>query len=176
MGNAKGPNAAEELKEIDLLFSMGGYARYNAAESKLRKLIDREGVYYVEAVYRLATILFLQGRFKESKEMCNIVLTIKPWHVGALSTMVMVCQGLNDTTGLAYWSSQTMPRLPEEAEQDIITSEEREEWVDKMLYKAEKRLQIAEDRLKESYTLLDYNYKNIFKIERIIKDDGLSWQ
>ena len=40
---------------------------------------------WVEPANRLATLLFLMGRFSESKEWCDKILDSKPWHIGALS-------------------------------------------------------------------------------------------
>ena len=37
----------------------------------------------------MATILFLQGNYEESVELCLKVLDLKPWHFGALSGIVM---------------------------------------------------------------------------------------
>uniref|UniRef100_A0A7S4J0M5 Uncharacterized protein n=1 Tax=Odontella aurita TaxID=265563 RepID=A0A7S4J0M5_9STRA len=149
----RGPGPAAELSATDILVARGP-SSYAVAEDMLRKLIAREGVYWTEAVNRLATLLFLQGRFDESKEACEVVLSVKPWHFGALSGIVMVCQGLNDLDGVVGWAGQRMPPL--EAELSAVMGDgdmkdTRTEWVERMVNVAQKRLRLAEQEVQESF-------------------------
>ena len=69
---------------------------------------------WVEPINRLATLLFYQGQLEESKKLCEFVLKHKPWHFGCQTGIVTVCQQLNDTAGVEYWSAKRMPPLQEE--------------------------------------------------------------
>mmetsp|Transcript_20908 Transcript_20908/g.45335 ORF Transcript_20908/g.45335 Transcript_20908/m.45335 type:complete len:298 (-) Transcript_20908:614-1507(-) len=66
---------------------------------------------WVEPANRLATLLFLMGRLKESKQWCEQILSVKPWHMGALSGVVMVCIKMGDKEGVLKYSLMGMPNL-----------------------------------------------------------------
>merc|ERR1719203_315785 len=59
---------------------------------------------WVEPANRLATLYFIMGRFGESKKWCERILKARPWHVGALSGVVMVCMKLGDKEGVLKYS------------------------------------------------------------------------
>ena len=155
--HSRGPNAARALEVTDSLTSQGPEF-WNEAEEKLQQLVAEEGVAFVEAVNRLATLYFLQGRYPESKQMCEVVLAVKPWHLGALSGIVMVCMGLNDKPGVMEWVSQRMPPLQqnesEKQQRQTIQMPTRKEWVDGMVAQAQIRLEQAEQGVEDSFQML----------------------
>jgi hypothetical protein len=149
---SRGPAAANILEEADSLTAQGP-ASWQRAEDQLQQLLVDEqeeeggGVLFVEAVNRLATLYFLQGRYPESKQMCEVVLAAKPWHFGALSGIAMVCKGLEDSEGMMEWAQKWMPPL--QADDDDNRS--RKEWVDDMVAQAQTKLEEAEERVKASF-------------------------
>jgi exonuclease VII small subunit len=132
---------------------------WTQAEQTLQQLViadvaDQDEVtppLFVEAVNRLATLYYLQGRLPESKQMCEIVLAVKPWHFGAVSGIVMVCSLLKDNDGMMAWANQRMPPLPPPPNQNSNNMLQRKEWVDGMVQQAQTRLQEAEQRVQDSF-------------------------
>jgi hypothetical protein len=159
---SRGPDAAKALEVTDSLTAQGPEF-WTRAEQKLQQLLVAEedggaGALFVEAVNRLATLYFLQGRYAESKQMCEMVLAAKPWHFGALSGIVLVCTGLKDTTGMRAWANQRMPPLQRNNIDDDDNDNRRrrrlamrKEWVDGMVAQAQTRLEQAEQRVKDSF-------------------------
>lgn len=141
----RGPQAARELRDIEELTAEGPRS-WREAEERLRDLIDEHGVYFVEPVNRLATLLFLQGRLEESRALCEIVLTIKPWHFGASSGIVMVLAGLGDTTSARTWAARRLPPI-----QPTGSNKRRQQWVERAVDDATNALFDAERRLKRSF-------------------------
>jgi len=193
---SRGPRAAEELMATEKLVAMGNPNAWKQAEEMLRKLIAKEGLYYVEPVNRLATLLFLQDRLEESLELCLLVLNLKPWHFGALSGIVMVYQGLGDTKGMMEFAGQRMPPLPKNMEEkmqieaqalqrsvsgksdlDDMVVETRQTWVYRMVDQAKAALLRDEMSLDESWDLDDDvpgNISSFGGIAGITKDDNNS--
>jgi len=81
------------------------------AESLLWDLIEEHGVHWVEPVNRLATLMYMRGRLEESKALCEVVLSVKPWHIGALSGIVMVCISMNDVGCAREWAEKRLPPM-----------------------------------------------------------------
>jgi tetratricopeptide (TPR) repeat protein len=104
----RGAQAEAILKEADELMS-GRVRQQLEAERLLRSLIEEYGVYFVEPVNRLATLYFQQGRMEESLALNKIVLAVKPWHVGALSHIVMVYEALGDSMSARSWARFRLP-------------------------------------------------------------------
>jgi len=52
--------------------------------------------------YRLATLYYLQGKFKESIAMCELVLDVKPWHFGCLSGITLCYAELGDRVNVSF--------------------------------------------------------------------------
>ena len=100
---------------------------------------------WVEPANRLATLLFIMGRYKECKVWCKTILDAKPWHVGALSGVVMVCMKMGDKEGILKYSQMGMPNLSPEMR------EARRKWVEKNAAVAEKQLLRLEELSKEAY-------------------------
>ncbi|KAL7475936.1 hypothetical protein ACHAW6_001829 [Cyclotella cf. meneghiniana] len=89
---------------------------------------------WVEPANRLATLLYIMGRFDESKLWCERILCTKPWHIGALSGIVLVCIKLNDEEGILKWAPQGLPILSQE------TIAARKAWVERNVSLAKQTL------------------------------------
>lgn len=133
----RGPDPSKELRQAEEM-SMD-QRQWGEAEQVLRDLIEENGIHWVEPVNRLATLLYMQGRLEESKHLCEVVLQEKPWHVGALSGIVMVCAGLNDVTGARHWAARRLPPI-----QATGSNRRRAEWVERAVMDAVNALKHAE--------------------------------
>ena len=124
----------------------------------------RPGIYFVEAVNRLATLYFLQQRLNESYKLCRIVLQLKPWHFGALSGIVQVCialGGRQDETFKDEAREWAQLRLPSMISGSALpgapispsngpSNPRRIEWCRNAVEDAEKLLRLAEKNTKRS--------------------------
>jgi len=115
-----GAEAGKELVEAERLASNPN--SWRLAEEKLLKLTKEYGMSWAEPLNRYATLLYQQGRLQESKIACENVLSVKPWHFGALSGIVLVSAGLNDKVNARIWAARRLPPLN--------TPESRADWVD----------------------------------------------
>ena len=169
----RGPSAAKELKAAEQL-SMNGPQYWDEAETKLRALIEEHGVHWAEPINRLATLMYLQGRLKESKELCEIVLAVKPWHFGALSGVVMVCAGLSDVSGARMWADRRLPPLRPDGD----TTERRILWVERAVKEALRAEQRAERRVWEDVENDEKEKKKAISKSIVMDDDSEddAWQ
>ncbi|KAL9183722.1 hypothetical protein ACHAXT_004578 [Thalassiosira profunda] len=101
--------------------------------------------YWVEPANRLATLLFLMERMEESKQWCERILECKPWHIGALNGVVMVCMRLGDKEGVLKYSQMGLPNLTPEMRNA------RKKWVKKNVALAEMNLSGLEERSRKAY-------------------------
>ena len=131
--HGRGPQAYTELMKTEEYVSLGVQTSVSVnkywiqAEHQLQQLIQEHGIYWVEPINRLATLYYLQQRFDDSFKLCQIVLKLKPWHFGALSGIVMVCQRLLDSENMIHYAKQRMPPLllEENQEGDTVGEELR---------------------------------------------------
>ena len=178
---ARGAAQAAALIRIDQWTSQGPEG-WPKAEQALRKLIVQEGMHWAEPVNRLATLLFLQGRYEESKEACEAVLTIKPWHFGALSGITMVCQRLQDKEAMMHWAMQRMPPLGLNSlmigDQGGVVLESRADWVDRMVKIAKGALECKEKDLQDSFRQDDIKsaFLHSRDDENLLEEDSSAWQ
>ena len=119
---------------------------------------------WVEPANRLATLLYLMGRLKESKKWCEQILSVKPWHIGALSGVVMVCMKMGDKEGILKYSVMGMPNLSPQMRNA------RKEWVDQNVQLAENNLQRLEQLNREAYGQPDEDNTN-YNIDRDNQSD-----
>mmetsp|Transcript_23956 Transcript_23956/g.49619 ORF Transcript_23956/g.49619 Transcript_23956/m.49619 type:complete len:367 (-) Transcript_23956:68-1168(-) len=98
---------------------------------------------WIEPANRLATLLFLMGRLAESKAWCERILAEKPWHVGALSGIVVVCLKLNDEESAKTWAMKALPGVSPQ------TRRLRSEWVKTNVNLAKRKLEELEDDLRK---------------------------
>ena len=124
----------------------------------------RPGIYFVEAVNRLATLYFLQQRLNESYKLCRIVLQLKPWHFGALSGIVQVCIALGRRQDETFkdeareWAELRLPSmisgsaLPGAPINPLNgpSNPRRIEWCRNAVEDAKKLLRLAEKNTKQS--------------------------
>jgi hypothetical protein len=89
---------------------------------------------WVEPANRLATLLYLMGRLQESKAWCDAILEAKPWHIGALSGVVMVCVQLNDEESAQKYIMKGLPNLSTEMR------DARKAWVERNVETATEQL------------------------------------
>jgi len=151
------------------------------AERMLRKTIQREGIYWAEPINRLATLLFYQERYQEARDLCEMVLAVKPWHVGCQTGIVEVCDKLGDKEGVEYWLPLRMPPLDESLmkkksnHDDNNNSKDspRKQWVDRMLKKAQAMLDRGESGIQESFQAVDD--KSAELVEASVEEGG-AWE
>lgn len=143
----RGPQAHAELREIEeTLFA--DPSQWNAAEAKLQDMIAHHGVHFCEPLNRLATLYYMQGRYKESKKLCQLVLEQKPWHFGALSGIVMVCASLKDIQGARKWAARRLPPMVPDGTTD---NQRRKEWTKRAVDDARKALMEEEERVRQAF-------------------------
>jgi len=148
----RGPDAARVLLRAEELSSQAvlgnsqvpvdGDKRLQEAEDLLWDLIEKYGVYWVEPVNRLATIMYVRGKFQDSKRLCEVVLSVKPWHVGALNGIVMACAAMNDVTTARAWAEKRLPPLQESY--DELVWSRRRAWVKWAAHDAKNKLLVFE--------------------------------
>jgi tetratricopeptide (TPR) repeat protein len=121
---------------------------------------------WIEPANRLATLLYLMGRYEESKMWCERILDAKPWHIGALSGIVLVCIKLNDQVAVMEWALRGFPKLSKE------TLDDRKDWV-------ERNVCLAEQKLLELEEASQY-YKKVSIVEETFgtsdNPEDASWQ
>mmetsp|Transcript_6352 Transcript_6352/g.7116 ORF Transcript_6352/g.7116 Transcript_6352/m.7116 type:complete len:387 (+) Transcript_6352:317-1477(+) len=132
----KGPAAATLLLRAEHLMSIESYEE---AEALLWSLIHQYGVHWAEPVNRLATLKYMQGNLEESKELCETVLRVKPWHFGALSGIVLVCTATHDATGARVWADRRLPPFVP----DNTSGSRRMQWISRALDDAKESLHKA---------------------------------
>ena len=165
----RGPAGATALLETQELFQEMESAstmniNTNKAERKIRSIISEHGHQWAEPVNRLATLYFLQGKFKESIAMCELVLEVKPWHFGSLSGIVLCYGELGDRVNARLWSTRRLP--PMEAQS------RREEWVDRAVEEAWRSL----DQSFQSDPMDDVVVEKERGNDGGISSDGDAWQ
>ena len=154
--NERGAGAAQQLAQSDQLL----LGDANSCARVLTELIHEHGPYFVEPVNRLATLYYLQARYQESYELCRVVLTVKPWHFGALSGIVQVLLRQNKKDQARYWADRCLPSLSAAVRDGSLSSSSpppsssrpnprRRAWVQRAVQQAERALQEAEARTVE---------------------------
>jgi hypothetical protein len=132
-------------------------------ERDLIEVVDEYGIYFVEPLNLLATLYFLQGRLELSYKLCQLILIVKPYHIGALSGIVQVALGLRDPIASREWALKRLPsRAPPELSNDGASINQREEvqqvenprrveWVERAVATAKELLDQADRRTKEDF-------------------------
>ena len=126
---------------------------------------------WIEPANRLATLLFLMGRYQESKLWCERILAAKPWHIGALSGIVMVCANMGDVEGVTKYSKLILPQRTT----NVPTSEwigARSEWVRRNVQLAEANLSHLEESNRRAYETLLNDVINIDSVSECDSIDG----
>lgn len=143
----RGPQAHAELRQIEeTLFADPSH--WQDAEAKLQDMIAHHGMQFCEPLNRLATLYYMQGRYAESKKLCQLVLDQKPWHFGALSGIVMVCASMKDIQGARQWAAR---RLPPMVPNGTTDNHRRKQWARRAVDDARKALMEEEERLRQAF-------------------------
>lgn len=98
----------ERIQEVDRLIG-AGRAFWPRAERKARALAESYPD-WAEPRNRLATVLFLMGRYDEAVTLCEEVLRMKPHHFGCLSGIVMCHIQRGDATSARKWADKRLPQ------------------------------------------------------------------
>jgi hypothetical protein len=172
----KGPSNEQRLRNIEE--SLGDPSQWENAEQQYMELInehcksDGESKLnlskWVEPANRLATLLYLMGRLQESKAWCEAILEAKPWHIGALSGIVMVCVKLNDEESAKKYISMGLPNLSAEMRSA------RKAWVERNVEVATEQLL----QLQSSNAIYEKINKALQSSREIVSidDNSSSWQ
>mmetsp|Transcript_370 Transcript_370/g.892 ORF Transcript_370/g.892 Transcript_370/m.892 type:complete len:270 (-) Transcript_370:138-947(-) len=131
--NERGPKAAQFLRHAQKLIRDG---QFYAAENLLKDLIKQHGVQWVAPINILAALYLEQKRLHESKELCEVVLKVKPWHIDAQAGIVSVCEDLRDVRDAQKWAARRLP--------DVKHIKQRFRWVEQALKNAHAQLKDAE--------------------------------
>jgi hypothetical protein len=132
----KGPPNAVLLLQAEQYMSTG---EFELAQQLLQSLIQTHGIHWAEPMNKLATLYYMTGQHQKSKELCLLVLQVKPWHFGALSGIVLVCTAMKDVTGARFWADRRLPPMV-----PIHTSgDRRSQWVQRAVQDAKERLDRA---------------------------------
>ena len=169
--NERGSKAAARLLQAEAFTNQK--ETWNQAEMILLELVDMYGVHWVEPVNRLATLYYLQGRLHESERLCRTVLKIKPWHVGALSGIVLVYAAMDNASDRArQWAARRLPPLSPSG-----PNRRRHQWVERNVKEAEEALLQAEKRLKGIFGAKD-TYPSLHSNSNTLNndDDDMAWQ
>lgn len=190
----RGSATKTRIEEIGGLFNFP--EDWEDCERDLIEVVDEYGVYFVEPLNLLATLYFVQGRLQLSYKLCQLILALKPYHIGALSGIVQVALGLRDPIASREWALKRLPsRAPPELTNDGASSinqrEEvqqlenprRVEWVERAVATAKELLDQAERRTKEDFfgkpeTYYDNVNDDDAKTEHSFDDesDDSAWQ
>jgi hypothetical protein len=134
----RGPKAAERLTKAEELVSLGP-RHWDAAEEALKELVMEYGMSWAEPMNRLATLYYLQRRYRVAERLCLAVLSAKPWHFGALSGIVLVYESLRDTETAQQWAARRLPTHSRTG-----SNKRRATWVQQAIKNAEDSLLDAE--------------------------------
>ena len=141
------------------------------AEARLQDMIAHHGVQFCEPLNRLATLYYMQGRYAESKKLCQLVLDQKPWHFGALSGIVMVCASTKDIQGARQWAARRLPPMVPNGTSD---NHRRKIWARRAVDDARKALMEEEERIRQAFGKRQ-RYEKQQRLEQSQPDEE-SWQ
>eukprot|EP00538_Stauroneis_constricta_P009123 CAMPEP_0119547606 /NCGR_PEP_ID=MMETSP1352-20130426/1671_1 /TAXON_ID=265584 /ORGANISM="Stauroneis constricta, Strain CCMP1120" /LENGTH=405 /DNA_ID=CAMNT_0007592559 /DNA_START=407 /DNA_END=1621 /DNA_ORIENTATION=+ len=133
----RGVDAANELHSIDRLLSNSGSEGSSkkvmeSAKSRLQDLIELNDIYFVEPIYKLASIAATEEDWHKAAEYYKIVLSIKPWHIHASSGIVTAYAQLQQAEQAQQWAFQRLPKT--------TMSRRRAEWIQRMTQLAQRQL------------------------------------
>jgi len=166
----KGPAPAKQLVDAKALADKGP-KHWDEAQQQLLHLISTHGTEWVEPINALANLLFVQGQLQQSKALCELVLSLKPWHFGAVRGLVLVCAGLGDSTSARIWADRRLPpitprAIPHHNEQQqssshrrstgrysdaTVITERRKAWVQRAVQDAQFSLLQAEQQTRDNF-------------------------
>lgn len=166
----RGSKAATKLYEADELIGQGvsGFAK---AEMILLELLNEHGIHWVEPSNRLATLYFVEGKLQASEAICLVVLSVKPWHFGAINGLAMI----HTLKGQERSQSRSiLSQLPPVVSTDPY--DPRTEWVNKAVEEAKLRLRNAEELLHNSFGKQDRHAINKEGPDHFELEEASPWQ
>jgi hypothetical protein len=163
----RGTKAQTLLQTADNLISSPSNHDWDRAEGILRSLIAQYGLTFCEPWYRLATLFGLQGRHIEALSLYQTVLSIKPWHFGALSGVVRAYEGMGDMEHAREWAAFRLPRASQ--------VNRRRQWVERALRDLDATLKAAEQRNVEAFGRGDPHVDDVLQ-SRLGDEDKDAWQ
>ncbi len=167
----RGTKAGARLYKVEHMMAESG-TRWEAAERELRKIIQDNGVYWVEPIHRLATLMILQKRWMEAEKMLLIVLAVKPWHMGALSKIVMTYAALQDNQRATEWAARRLPKFTPGG-----PNHRRASWSRAAVQLAQDALFDAEEQLKDMFGARDTHHSILRWRGVFVPNDGITfWQ
>jgi hypothetical protein len=154
--NERGTKAASKLHDVDVLINTGGVYSWTMAEKILVTIINQYGFFWVEPIHKLATLYYVQGHLTAAKVLFQIVLYIKPWHIGSISTLVKTYSDLDDHDSATILASRRLPMYYEQQQSSSSRTQyedntqntsndssrhgRRIQWVNNMVQEATKQL------------------------------------
>lgn len=158
----RGATARQRLEQADR-FLAGGQVL--AAEKMLKQMIQEYGVYWVEPINRLATLLYMDGRLEESYQLCLVILHLRPYHFGALSGIVAVSIGLNKREQARRWAEKRLPSRVASSSfppfsENGPSNPRRIEWVRNAVKEAQEALSRLDYQTKKDLGRPEDYYKN----------------
>mmetsp|Transcript_19865 Transcript_19865/g.43136 ORF Transcript_19865/g.43136 Transcript_19865/m.43136 type:complete len:342 (+) Transcript_19865:221-1246(+) len=184
----RGSVAKLQLEETGGMFL--DRSKWKECETNLIQLVDEFGIYFVEPVNLLATLFFIQKKYDLSYKLCEMILSIKPHHVGALSGIVEVAVCRRDAEAVRYWAAKRLPKLaptPVSGSDDAFADDMEEEklleyprrvaWVERAVATAKEKLDQAEQRTQENFFgKAEIYYDNSVGDNIDDENDGEAWQ
>lgn len=133
----QGPAGVAWMRQVEA--HLTAPQQWPQAERATIQMIQQYGTTWAEPINRLATLYFMQGRLTESEQLCHVVLTIKPWHFGALSGLVTVYASLHQVDKARQWAYRRLPSL--QPPNYGSSNQRRQLWVQEAIRQAKAMLQ-----------------------------------
>ncbi|KAL7466769.1 hypothetical protein ACHAXS_007055 [Conticribra weissflogii] len=177
-GASDWPAALEQYGScLDLIREHCSVDALNVAQSNKRsEEVDFDNLdlgKWIEPAHHMANLLAKTDRLTESKAWTEEILAEKPWHVGALSMMRIVCLRLNDEEAAMEWAVKALPGLSPQSRSW------RSEWVQEHVELAKEKLAHLQKDLRDKIVAkLEFNVKttsNVIAEDMIVFDDS-AWQ
>jgi len=168
--NERGAAASKLLQQARELMELGPKEQ-EEAETILLALIDEYGVYFTEPLNQLATLYYVQGRFEKALQLNKMVLAIKPWHIGALSHIVMVYAEIGDQNTARQWAYFRLPPFSYGG-----SNQRRTRWVERAVVEATLRLHQGEKNNALAFGISDREWIAKQTKTKYFSDDANAWQ
>lgn len=153
--------------------------RWHEAEHALKLLVTEFGLHWVEPLHRLATLYHKQGRWHQAEQLFRTVLAVKPWHVGALSGIVISYGDRHAVHAASTGAALRLPKL------SPFSNRRRQQWVSRAVEQAETLLRQAEERLQKTSfgqedlhvsTVIMFPISFVLAMEEQREQDQDAWQ
>ena len=115
----RGSKASKALMAVATMIRQSQFIPIMAenAETVLWEMIKLEGLHFVAPVQLLAALYQQLGHYEQAKQLNEVVLEQKPWHIGAIASMINIYKSYDDVDEnydenyrkLVFWDSQQIP-------------------------------------------------------------------